>query len=283
MGTAAGLLAEARKSLGLRGRPNYITRSYAGRHGNGFLTAPWCDMSVTYWARQSGTAAAVLPGGDRAYTVWHAQDFQRIGRWKSGTTVNIKQYARPGDIVFFDWGASDRINAIDHVGVIEKVLSDGRLQTIEGNTSDACLRRIRSASVIAGFGRPGYTSSRPTPPPQEEDMALSAEDKKWLTDTIAKTVHQVVYEDDVLPNAGSNPADPFDPTNNPGLDPAKNPTIKGESAVKQTLQGLIVIDGKLDRLTATGGAVMDVDALAAKLAPLVAPLVADELANRLEN
>ncbi|GAA4374435.1 peptidoglycan-binding protein [Actinomadura sp. NPDC048032] len=153
--SAAGMIAEARKSLGMAGRPNTITREYASRHGSEFLKASWCDMAITYWARHSGNAGAVLPGGDRAYTVWHAQDFQKAGRWHSGTTASVNQ-AKPGDIVFFDWGATNSIGAIDHVGVVEKVLGGGRLQTIEGNTSDSVRRRVRDSSVIAGYGRPAY-------------------------------------------------------------------------------------------------------------------------------
>lgn len=164
--SAAGMLAEARKSLGLRGRPNYITRDYARRHGDAYLDAAWCDMAITYWARHSGNTAAVLPGGDRAFTVWHAQDFQKAGRWHTGTSAEVDR-AKPGDIVFFDWGASNSIGAIDHVGVVEKNLGGGRLQTIEGNTGDACLRRVRSASVIAGYGRPAYDN---TVSDEEDDM-----------------------------------------------------------------------------------------------------------------
>lgn len=155
MGTAADMLAAARADLGLSGRPNKITRDYASRHGDAFLTAPWCDMAITYWARKSGNEKAVLPGGDRAYTVWHAQDFQRIGRWYPGTVANVNK-AKPGDIVFFDWGGTDGIAYIDHVGVVEKVLGGGRVQTIEGNTGDAVKRRVRDASTIAGYGRPAY-------------------------------------------------------------------------------------------------------------------------------
>jgi len=158
MGTAAQLLAEARKSLGTSGRPNTITREYATRHGDEFLRASWCDMAVTYWARHSGNAVAVLPGGDRAFTVWHAEDFQKAGRWHTGTTAEVNR-ARPGDIVFFDWGATNAVGAIDHVGVIEKVLGGGRVQTIEANTGDGCRRRVRDASVIAGYGRPAYGGS----------------------------------------------------------------------------------------------------------------------------
>lgn len=154
--TAASMLAEARKSLGMSGRPNTITKEYAARHGDEFLKASWCGMAVTYWARHSGNAGAVLLGGDRAYTVWHAEDFQKAGRWHAGTTAQVDA-AKPGDIVFFDWGASNSVSAIDHVGVVEKALGDGRVQTIEGNTSDACKRRVRGADVIAGYGRPDYS------------------------------------------------------------------------------------------------------------------------------
>ncbi|MBO2440031.1 CHAP domain-containing protein [Actinomadura nitritigenes] len=150
------MLAEARKSLGMSGRPNTITKEYAARHGDEFLKASWCDMAVTYWARHSGNAGAVLLGGDRAYTVWHAEDFQKAGRWHAGTTAQVDA-AKPGDIVFFDWGASNSVSAIDHVGVVEKALGGGRVQTIEGNTSDACKRRVRGADVIAGYGRPDYS------------------------------------------------------------------------------------------------------------------------------
>lgn len=166
MGTADGMLRAARASLGMNGRPNAITRDYASRHGSEFLKAPWCDMAVTRWARISGNKEAVLPRGDRAYTVWHAEDFQKIGRWHAGTAANVDK-AKPGDIVFFDWGASNDINKIDHVGVVEKVLGGGRLQTIEGNTDNAVKRRVRSASSIAGLGRPAY---------DREDDDVSAED-----------------------------------------------------------------------------------------------------------
>lgn len=155
MGTAAGMIAQARKSLGMSGRPNTITKEYAARHGDEFLRAAWCDMAITYWARASGNTAAVLPGGDRAYTVWHAQDFQKADRWYTGTTANVNA-AKPGDIVFFDWGATNNVGAIDHVGVVEVVLGGGRLQTIEANTGNAVKRRVRDSGVIAGYGRPAY-------------------------------------------------------------------------------------------------------------------------------
>jgi len=165
--TAAGMRAAARKSLGLVGRPNYISRDYSKRHGGEFLSAPWCAMAVTYWARVSGNARAVLPKGDRAYTVWFAEDGRALGRWHAGTAANIKAHARPGAIVFFDWDGTDTIGRIDHVGIVEVNLGDGRVQTIEGNTADACKRRVRGPSVVAGFWNPPYT--------QEDDMPSAKE------------------------------------------------------------------------------------------------------------
>jgi CHAP domain len=150
------MLAEARKWLGTSGRPNPLTKAYAARNGREFLRAPWCQMSVTEWARRSGNTAAVLPRGDRAYTVWGAQDGERLGRWYKGTAANIRAHARPGAVVYFDWAGADAIAAIDHVGIVEKNLGDGRVQTIEANTGDAVKRRVRGPEVIAGFWNPAY-------------------------------------------------------------------------------------------------------------------------------
>lgn len=157
------ILKVARKCLGMR-EPNAIQRWYESRNGNLGGNWPWCDASVTYWAFKSGNHKAVCPKGDRAYTVAHAQDFKRISRWYPGTPANVRK-AKPGDIVFFDWEGSDSVGAIDHVGIVEKNLGKGRLQTIEGNTSNRCMRKVRTANMIAGYGRPAY-SGKPKPAPK---------------------------------------------------------------------------------------------------------------------
>lgn len=147
MGSASGLLAEARKSLGL-GEPNHIQRWYAARHGSAYgYNFPWCDAAVSYWADRSGNASAV---GEFAYTVYHAQWFQRDGRWHEGTAG-----IRRGDIVFFDWSGTRDIGRIDHVGVVERV-DGGEIVTIEGNIGDRCKRVVRDSRYIAGYGRPAY-------------------------------------------------------------------------------------------------------------------------------
>ncbi|GAA4226129.1 hypothetical protein GCM10022254_10130 [Actinomadura meridiana] len=190
------MLAEARATIGMSGRPNEITKEYAARHGDEFLRANWCDMAITYWARHSGNASAVLPGGDRAYTPWHAGDFQKVGRWHSGTAANVNQ-AKPGDIVFFDWGATDRVSAIDHVGVVEKVLGGGRVQTVEANTSDAVCRRVRSSGVIAGYGRPDYGGSSTS---QEDPVIGLKEGDKG--EAVVAAQRLVLYAGGTLPRYG---------------------------------------------------------------------------------
>lgn len=159
MGTAKGLLTRAAKDLGMRGRPNSITRWYAGRPGQGaaFLRAAWCNMATTRWAHDSGNwDKGYCWGKDYAYTVWNAQAGQARGRWHYGI-----RGIRAGDLVFFDWSGGRSIGGIDHVGVVEKVLSGGRIQTIEGNTGDVCARRIRAGAVITGYVRPEFDGSAP--------------------------------------------------------------------------------------------------------------------------
>lgn len=158
-GTVDQMIAQAIKSLGTTEHPpgsnhNDITVWYnanVDKIGDG----AWCDMSVTMWGVKSGSGAVV---GEFAYTVYHAQWFQRRGQWHSGTS-GIKR----GDVVFFDWSGSRSIGAIDHVGVVEKV-SGGTIYTIEGNTSggpngDWCARKARNSTYIVGYGRPTYAGA----------------------------------------------------------------------------------------------------------------------------
>jgi peptidoglycan hydrolase-like protein with peptidoglycan-binding domain len=70
-----------------------------------------------------------------------------------------------------------REGLIDHVGIVEARLPDGRVQTIEGNTTPptgtgnqghggGVWRRARAMSCVAGWGRPAYPGAAPvvTPP-----------------------------------------------------------------------------------------------------------------------
>jgi hypothetical protein len=160
--TVAAALNEAQKWIGTKGRPNTFTREYASRHGSEFLSVAWCDMFQTYVARHA-PAPVITPSGDRAFTPWHAGDFQKTGHAYLGTAANLAKYAKPGAEIFFDWGGSNSASMVDHVGIVVQNLGN-RVITCEGNTSDMVALRIRSSDVIAVIGVPAYASTVITPP-----------------------------------------------------------------------------------------------------------------------
>ncbi|RSN71328.1 CHAP domain-containing protein [Actinomadura sp. WAC 06369] len=108
--------------------------------------AAWCDMFVSWLSAETGVKGM----GWDAYTVSHAKWFEDQGRWG--------QKAKPGAIVFFDWGAGSdgSIGDIDHVGIVEKDNGDGTVSTIEGNSNNAVEERVRDKGQIVGYGYPEY-------------------------------------------------------------------------------------------------------------------------------
>jgi hypothetical protein len=154
MGNAAGMIAQARRLLGLTEHPpgsnhNIVTEFFG-------FDGPWCNMSIAYEAAHSDNLPAVF--GRFANTVAHAREFKRHGRWHYGLGG-----ARPGDVVFFDFSGTRVIKNIDHVGLIEAVHSNRTITTLEGNTSNAFLRRVRNAACVVGYGRPAYDDAAPMP------------------------------------------------------------------------------------------------------------------------
>jgi hypothetical protein len=134
----AGILAAARGELGVTEQPPGSNdspriatyRSAAGSPGPG----PWCAYFVSWCARQAG--APIGPGGSGFGSV------DAVWAWaeQAGRT---SQQPRPGDLVVWD----------EHIGIVEAVLPDGSIQTIEGNTSDTVARREHPVSGVVGFVR----------------------------------------------------------------------------------------------------------------------------------
>ena len=81
--------------------------------------------------------------------------FKTCGLWKDRGFS-----PKAGDIIFFDWADKNtgiRNGQADHVGIVEKT-ENGRVYTIEGNSSDSCCRRdyeINSLDIL-GYGTPAY-------------------------------------------------------------------------------------------------------------------------------
>jgi hypothetical protein len=146
------MLSMARKDLGYGERADGTTKQGSWYMRNkpapeAFASAPWCQMSISYWANLAGIPQDVIPW--MAYTPWAAQWFKDRGRFG--------QTPRVGAIVWFDWAGSTNIAAIDHVELVEAVRADGSIVTIGGNVANAVRRQVRRAG-IAGYGYPDYAS-----------------------------------------------------------------------------------------------------------------------------
>ena len=140
------------------GRANYTkyARDYKGFAGEDYQGQAWCDMFVDWcFVKAYGVdKARDLLGGFDAYTPASAQYFKARGQWHTSDP-------QPGDVVFFE--NSQRIN---HTGIVTEV-KDGRVHTVEGNTSSGGDVVANGGGVwpksyalynskIAGYGRPAY-------------------------------------------------------------------------------------------------------------------------------
>ena len=118
---------------------------------------PWCDTFVdTMFIHKFGVdTARKLLGGFSAYTPTSANYFKYKNQYR---TSNPKE----GDIIFFK--NSQRIY---HTGYV-RMVADGRVYTVEGNTSSAAVVENEGGCVakksyalnnpaIDGYGRPDYS------------------------------------------------------------------------------------------------------------------------------
>lgn len=108
----------------------------------------WCACFVSWCADQCGyIERGVIPkfSSCSAGVAW----FEACGQFQDGSHI-----PSAGDLIFFDWGNT---GSIDHVGIVENVV-DGKVNTIEGNSSDRCARRsyVIGDDRIYGYGIPVY-------------------------------------------------------------------------------------------------------------------------------
>jgi cell wall-associated NlpC family hydrolase len=101
---------------------------------------PWCAYFVSWVAQQAGSPIGPNGRGEGYVpSVWS---------WakQAGRAVPVGQgQPQPGDLIV--WSG--------HIGLVEAVLPGGRVQTIEGNSSDRVTRRVHSASSPLGYVRMG--------------------------------------------------------------------------------------------------------------------------------
>lgn len=114
----------------------------------------WCACFVSWCANECGYIdAGIIP--KFAGCVNGVNWFQERGQWADNSAEPT-----PGMIIFFDWdkeetGGPD--SRSDHVGIVVKV-ENGRVYTIEGNSSDSCRERSYPLGYyeILGYGIPAY-------------------------------------------------------------------------------------------------------------------------------
>lgn len=135
---------------------------YAKDHGNVYRNAQFCAMGLS-WCFDKVNGLDIFP--NHAFTPSGVNWFKAKKRWHTGSVNNIKR----GDIIYFNFpGAPNRVS---HVGIAEKDGANGRVQTIEFNTSSTAAgsqrngrtvaRKVRSAYIV-GWGRPAYKKSPST-------------------------------------------------------------------------------------------------------------------------
>ena len=108
----------------------------------------WCACFVSWCANEGGYIdSGVIP--KFASCTWGVQWFKDHNQWQPSSYT-----PKAGDIIFFDW---EQDGSPDHVGIVESV-SDGYVNTVEGNSKDSCRQRqySLSSSVIYGYGIPAY-------------------------------------------------------------------------------------------------------------------------------
>jgi hypothetical protein len=143
-GTPAGLAALniAKAEVGVAEQPpgsNDSPRIAQFRQATaGSGVGPWCAYFVSWAAREAGA-----PLGDQGQGFGRVDDVwawaQRAGKAQPASAGP----PQPGDLIVWD----------EHIGIVESVLPDGRVQTVEGNSSDQVSRRVHDAS---GDGAIGY-------------------------------------------------------------------------------------------------------------------------------
>jgi hypothetical protein len=141
----SALLAAVQREVGVAEQPpgsNDAPRIAQYRQATaGSGVGPWCAYFTSWAAREAG-----MPLGDNgqgfgsvdALYAWAQQSGRAV---PNGPGV----VPRPGDLVVWD----------EHIGVVEAVLPDGSVQTIEGNSSDQVSRRTHEASSALGYVRMG--------------------------------------------------------------------------------------------------------------------------------
>jgi hypothetical protein len=134
---AAGEVGQAESPPGSNDSPRIAMyrSATAGSPGPG----PWCAYFTSWACKQAGVPLMDNGAGSGSVDAIYAWA-QRTGRAQPAGSAYTPH---PGDLIVFN----------QHIGIVENVLPDGRIQTIEGNSSDRVSRRTHPRSDAIGFVR----------------------------------------------------------------------------------------------------------------------------------
>ena len=148
-------------------------------NGTGFFHE-WCAMFTAWCARQARVPVTVVNNAAYAHMGMNPYYFNVVF-YNRGTYT-----PKTGDLIIYDWANNGR--QWDHVGIVMYV-ENGRVHTVEGNSSDQVIMRDFSLAdpEIQGFGAPFYTgaanvlevSNYPVPT-RNLSYGATGEDVKWM-------------------------------------------------------------------------------------------------------
>ena len=146
----SGIVSTAKKYLG------YNERNGSYKLFTGGKSHAWCADFSTYVVKEAfRNAGKSLPSGFGSSSVSGLMNWanskgcflQTAGITNKSSVIKGK--VKAGDLIIFKNGGKS------HVGVVESIGADGRINTIEGNTSNKVARRSYSANdrTITGFAQ----------------------------------------------------------------------------------------------------------------------------------
>ena len=156
--TRSSLLRYARSQIGYVERPVNRTK-YGRQFGQDGIF--WCMAFVWACFENSDNRGLVIKTASTRELYHAARRRDRHMTWLGPNATPI-----PGDIVEFDMGGPEPVN---HIGIVERRLSDGRLVCIEGNTGGRgpggernggmVARKVRDRRRVVNFVRPNFTGT----------------------------------------------------------------------------------------------------------------------------
>lgn len=145
---ASLLVSIALKEEGyVEGSNNYTKYGvwYGEKYGKEFENGAWCAMFVSWCANQANISTSIIP--EYALCSAGEQWFMR----QDAFGYKGEYTPKTGDIIFFTSAGAG------HTGIVVKC-ENGKLYTIEGNTSNMCAQRTYDLNykTITGYGIPKY-------------------------------------------------------------------------------------------------------------------------------